>query len=130
MRLHIRAPCRATESLAKVKLAILNVFPDASFVHEDDIIEATCDRADTLRDLIRAQKIRDAARAELRRGLRDVRIEFSLNKQAAYAGQVSFGTGAAPLGDIEVELEDDRPDAAIDFLAESTVERGREEALR
>ena len=130
MRIHIRAPCRPTESLAKVKLAILNLFPDASFVREEEIVEATCDRADTFRDLIRTQKIRDTARAEFRRGLHPSRIEFVLNKQAAYAGRVSFGTGAAPLGDIEVEIEDDRLDAVIDLLAESTVERAREKALR
>lgn len=112
-----------------MKLAILNIFPDVTFVSDDDIVEATCDRADHLRDLIRQQKIRDSARAELRRGLEGTRIAFALNKQAAYAGRVSFATGAAPLGDIEVELEDDRPDAAIDFLAESTVERRPEKAL-
>jgi len=112
-----------------VKLAILNIFPDAAFVHDDDIVEATCDRADHLRELIRQQKIRDSARAELRRGLEGPRISFALNKQAAYSGRVSFATGAAPLGDIEVELEGDPPDAAIDFLAESTVERRPEKAL-
>ncbi len=106
-----------------MKLAVLNVFPDAAFVLEDDVVEATCDRADHLRDLIRRQKIRDTARAELRRGVEGDRIAFALNKQAAYAGRVSFASGAAPLGDIEVELADDLPDAAIDFLAESTKHR-------
>ena len=48
----------------------------------------------------------------------------------AYSGRVSFGTGAPPLGDIEVELEDERPDAVIDFLAESTVERRPVDPLR
>ena len=49
--------------------------------------------------------------------------------QAIRCGTLFDATGAAPLGDIEVELEDDRPDAAIDFLAESTVERRPEVAL-
>ena len=129
MHIRIRAPCRSTESLAKVKLAILNIFPEAAFVEEDDVVEATSDRADRLRELIRQQKIRDSARAELRRGITGSGIAFALNKQAAYAGRVSFATGSAPLGDIEVELEDDRPDAVVDFLAESTVQRRPEAAL-
>jgi len=129
VHIRIRAPCRSTESLAKVKLAILNLFPDAAFGEEDDVVEATTDRAERLRELIRLQKIRDSARAELRRGLAGTRVVFALNKQAAYAGRVSFATGVAPLGDIEVELEDDDPGAAIDFLAESTVERRSEPAL-
>ncbi len=113
-----------------MKLAVLNLFPDASFTLEDDLLEATSESVDHLRDLIRAQKIRDAARAELRRGIRDTDIAFALNKQAAYAGRVSFATGAAPLGDIEVEIEAGDANAAIDFLAESTVERKHEEPLR
>ena len=38
--IQVRTPCHGTESLAKVKVAILNLFPDASFSREDDEVEA------------------------------------------------------------------------------------------
>ena len=119
VRIRVRTPCRATESLAKVKVAVLNLFPDASFSREDEVVEAEARSIDRLRERIRAQKIRDAARGALRAGVDGARVRVTLNKQAAYAGRVSFAAGS-PLGDLEVELEDGDPEALIDRIAEST----------
>jgi predicted RNA binding protein with dsRBD fold (UPF0201 family) len=118
-RIQIRAPCRGTESVAKVKVAILNLFPDAVFSREDDEVEAESSSVARLRERIHAQKIRDSARGPLLRGVAGSRIRFTLNKQAAYAGRVSFAADS-PLGDLEVEIEDDDPEALVDAIAEST----------
>ena len=115
----MRAPCRPTESLSKVKIAVLNMFPDAVFSREDEVVEAESRSTERVREAIRAQKIRDSARGALFAGMGGGRLRFSLNKQAAFAGRVSFAAGS-PLGDIEVEIEDGDPEARIDMIAEST----------
>ena len=47
------------------------------------------------------------------------RIVFFLNKQAAYAGHVSFSApeGESPLGPIQVVIETENPEQVIDWLA-------------
>jgi predicted RNA binding protein with dsRBD fold (UPF0201 family) len=56
------------------------------------------------------------------------RIVFFLNKQAAYAGHVSFSApeGESPLGPIQVILETENPEQLIDWLAGKPEERKRE----
>ena len=117
--IRVRTPCRGTESLAKVERAILNLFPDASFSREDAEVEADAPTFQTLREKIRTQKIRDAARSALRQGVDGDSVRFMLNKQAAYAGRVSFAANSS-LGDLEVVIQGEDPDAVIDELAEST----------
>jgi uncharacterized protein len=121
VRIRIRAPCRPTESPSKVRLAVLNVFPDAVFSREEDEIEAESSSLERLRERIRTQKIRDSARGALRAGVEGRRIRFTLNKQAAYVGRVSFAANS-PLGDLEIEVEADAadPEALVDAIAEST----------
>ncbi len=118
-RIRVRAGCKPTESLPKVKIAILNLFPDARFFREDDIVEAESSSLDRVRERIRAQKIRDAARGALFAGIDGPRLRFTLNKQAAYVGKVSFAAGS-PLGDLDIEIEDGDPERIIDGIAEST----------
>ena len=67
-RILIRTTCKPTESLGKVKIAVLNLFPDARFTREEDTVEAEASSLDRLGERIRNQKIRDAARAVLRAG--------------------------------------------------------------
>ena len=119
LRVKVRVPRRPTENPEKVKLAVRNLFPDAVFTREDEVLEADASSVETLREHVRGQKIRDAARGALFAGLKDGRLSFRLNKQAAFAGKVSFGANS-PLRDIEVEIEADDPEAVIDLVAEST----------
>ena len=122
--LHVRveASCRATESPIKVKRALLNLFPDLTFEREDDRLVGTTATLDTLRELIRNQRIRDTARGQLLAGRVRDRTRVALSKQAATMGIVNFAAGS-PLGDIEVEIESDDLTAVIDDVAESTVHR-------
>ncbi len=120
-RVRVEAPCRPTESLAKVKAALLHLFPDLRFEREDDLVVGVTDRLDRLRELIRNQRIRDTARGQLLAGRNASRTRISLSKQAAYMGRVNFAA-PSPLGAVVIEIEDPDLTAVIDDVAESTTE--------
>ncbi len=121
LRVRVETPCRPTENLARVKVALLNLFPDLVFDREDETVSGTAASLDKLRELIRNQKIRDTARGQFLAGRDRDRTRVRLSKQAAYMGLVNFAAGA-PLGDVVVDLESDELTVVIDFIAESTVE--------
>jgi len=77
------------------------------------------------RMILQRDRIRAAARSLLRRSVEGNRIVFFLNKQAAYAGHVSFSApeGESPLGPIQVILETENPEQLIDWLAGKPEER-------
>jgi len=80
------------------------------------------------RMIIQRDRIRAAARSILRRSVHGNRIVFFLNKQAAYAGHVSFSApeGESPLGPIQVIVETDDLEQLINWLAPQLEERRRE----
>ncbi len=120
-RVRVEAPCRPTESVAKVKLALLQLFPDLRFEREDEVVAGVTERLDRLRELIRNQRIRDTARGQLLADRDADCTRISLSKQAAYMGFVNFAA-PSPLGAVLVEIEDPDLTSVIDYLAESTVE--------
>ncbi|HYM39022.1 MAG TPA: RNA-binding domain-containing protein [Thermoplasmata archaeon] len=122
LRVRVEAPCRPTEDPAKVRRAVLNLFPDLVFGPADDRVVGTTSSLDTLRERIRAQRIRDTARGQFLAGRFRDRTRVALSKQAAFRGVVNFAVGS-PLGEIEVEIESEDLDAVIDYVAESTVHR-------
>ncbi len=121
LRVHVETPCRPTENLGKVKVALLHLFPDLAFEREDEVVAGSTASLEKLRELIRNQRIRDSARGQFLAARDGTRTVVRLSKQAAYMGVVNFGAGA-PLGDIVVEIESDDLGATIDSVAESTVE--------
>lgn len=122
MRFVARAPCYPTEDKDKVRQALLNLFPQGEVEERESELVVRTDSGERLRQIILDHHIRDTARSVLLCGRADGRTSFRLNKQVAFVGKVSFVEGSPALGSIEVELEDDDLDRAIDFLAESTVE--------
>ena len=100
--------------------ALRNLFPDLRIESTEHRIRGTTENLDRLRELIRNQRIRDTARRQLVAGRRENRTTVSLSKQAAFVGVVNFAA-SSPLGDIAVEIESDDLEAAIDYIAESTV---------
>ncbi len=128
-RVRVEAACRSTENPAKVKRALLNLFPDLIFEREDERVIGETSSLEKLRELIRNQKIRDTARGQLLAGRSGDRTVVHLSKQAAFMGIVNFAAGS-PLGDISVELESDDLSAAIDYVAESTVDRALMPSVR
>lgn len=81
-----------------------------------------------LKMILQRDRIRAAARSVLRRSIDENRIVFFLNKQAAYAGHISFSApdGESPLGPIQVIIESEKPEAMIDWLAGRPEERRKD----
>jgi uncharacterized protein len=80
------------------------------------------------RMILQRDRIRAAARSVLRRSVEGNRLIFFLNKQAAYAGHVSFSApeGESPLGPIQVIVETENPEHLINWLTGQPEERQRE----
>ncbi len=116
-----------TEDETKVERALRNMFPSASIERTseaDDVVRLTVRGEDleflsNLRNLIRRERIRNAARSILHSRTLGQRMRFYLNKQAAFAGRISFCEAfrESPHGPISVEIESDDAQLVIDFLA-------------
>ncbi len=118
----IRVNCSLTEDSEKVLKALINIFPEANVEELEKGFIARTSSIDRFKEILRRSRILDAARSILIGGRRGNSTAFSLNKQAAYMGKVSFVDDDVPLGPIEVVIEDDRLDALIDDIAPETVE--------
>jgi len=125
----IEAEVNPTEDPEKVKRAIENVIGNAEFEmkpqRRGSILTAKArgiDGLTKLQNLLRRERIRNAARGMLFEGLSGKSITFYLNKQVAYVGHVSFSKPVAesPLGPIKVQIQCDNPRELIDWLAPRT----------
>jgi predicted RNA binding protein with dsRBD fold (UPF0201 family) len=111
---------KPTERIDKVVSAIEKIFPGLIMDIRTDRIEAY-DGPESLRtvyELLRRQQILDTARSVMLRGLVGDDICFSLNKQAALMGFVSFPTEEEPLGSLHVKITGG--ERVIDWLAPRT----------
>lgn len=124
-----------TEDESKVERALHNIFSSASIQRTklaDDVIKLVVrgnglEFLSTLRNLIKQERIRSAARSILLSATRGNQIRFYLNKQAAFVGRVSFcePAGESPLGPISIRVETPDPYGVIDFLASKPGQRFR-----
>jgi len=122
---HIKADVNPTESEEKVKKAIGNMFGSVDIRTQDTpnakIMTAESKGLEALTkiyNILRRERIRDAARTALLHGLDRRSVSFCLNKQVAFAGHVSFSQEEAesPLGPIRVKIECDNPREVIHWL--------------
>ena len=118
-----------TESEEKVKVAVAKLFGVVSAEvkpsYAGSVLQVETRGREALvkfRELLRLDRIRDAARKALFEGMRGKTIGFCLNKQVAFAGHVSFSEAVAesPLGPIRVTIECEDPRQLIDWLAPRT----------
>jgi predicted RNA binding protein with dsRBD fold (UPF0201 family) len=118
-----------TESLDKVKLAIENIFGNVQIkvqsIHKGSLLTAEGNGLESLSkfyNLLRRERIREAARRVFFEGLSEKTIAFCLNKQAAFAGHISFSKEVAesPLGPIKIKIKCDNPRGLIDWLVQKT----------
>jgi len=119
-----------TESEEKVKRAVENMFGNLEFETKPmpnggHLLMGrgkSIDALTKLQNLLRRERIRDAARKAIYEGLGTKSLTFYLNKQVAYVDHVSFckPTGESPLGPIRVEVQCDNPRELIDWLAPRT----------
>ena len=113
-----------TEDKARVMGAITQLFPDAEIVGEETLT-ATSTSVELFGELLKRQRIRDAARKVMRRGIKGNSTSFRLNKQVAAIGKISFSEESHALGDIEVIIESEDIEALIDSIAPNTRTEGR-----
>ena len=125
----VEADINPTENEEKVKRAGENMFSNLEWKvkpqRQGSLLVGRGRGMDTLTklyNLLRRERIRDAARGALYEGLNEKSIIFYLNKQVAYVGHVSFSkpVGESPLGPIKVEVECDNPREVIEWLAPRT----------
>jgi len=126
---HVEVEINPTESEDKVKRAIENVFGNIETkvqpIYKGGLLTAETKGLESLTklyNLLRRERIRNAARGALFEGMSGKTVSFCLNKQVAYAGHVSFSKEVAesPLGPIKVKIECENPRELIDWLAPKT----------
>jgi predicted RNA binding protein with dsRBD fold (UPF0201 family) len=129
-RVRVEAEVRPTEDVERVKKAILNVFtPDT--IHVEDLgggYQLVVAESYSLKGLVklheklRMERILDAARSYMLRGIDRGLLVFKLNKQAAFVGRVSLVDldAEAPLGPIVFTIEHSDPRAVVNWLAPPT----------
>ncbi len=125
----VEADINPTEDPNRVKRAIENIMGNAEFdvrpQRRGSLMIAEAKGAEGLtkfQNLLRRERIRNAARGVLFQGLSGKSIIFYLNKQVAYVGHLSFSqpTAESPLGPIRVQIRCDKPREIIEWLAPRT----------
>lgn len=118
-----------TEDVQKIRQAVENIFGAMELEEKTQRIGSLLvgrakdeECLSKFGNLLRRERIRDAARVVLFQGLKGNMVTFYLNKQVAYASHVSFSepVGESPLGPIKVQIETDSPAKLIDWLAPRT----------
>jgi predicted RNA binding protein with dsRBD fold (UPF0201 family) len=106
VKVTVAAPIRPTEDAAKVRQAVLTLFPDAALAEETGRLAGPVVDLQPLRRRIWELRIIDTARGQVLHGLAPdgASIRFRLGKQAALANQVAFPPRPHVLGDVEVQL--------------------------
>jgi len=127
--IRVEAEVNPTEDHEKVKRTVENVFGNVEFEvkpqRRGSLLIAKAKGIEgltKLHNLLRRERIRDAARGVLFEGLSEKSIVFYLNKQVAYVGHLSFSKPVAesPLGPIRVQIRCDDPRKLIEWLAPKT----------
>jgi predicted RNA binding protein with dsRBD fold (UPF0201 family) len=128
--LSVEVEVNPTEDPDKVRVAVTKVLGEIKFkiIEENDGTHLVgsgegLQALSQFYELLRRERILDAARRIFFKGLHGDTISFYLNKQVAYVGHVSFSQseGESPLGPISVMIQCDQPRQLIDWLAPKTV---------
>jgi hypothetical protein len=133
VRVTVTANLNPTEDEAKVRRALLNIFPEGKPVRVNrpdgfDLMRVEgsgMSFLETFRRLLKQDRIRDTARRLLLARIGGEGITIYLHKQAAFAGHASFcaPVGESPQGPITVRIETPSPELVIDYL---TARQGQE----
>ena len=121
----VEAEIRPTEDRNKVETAITNLFSGGIEVEGelDDYGKMRLrgkgkESLEKFRIILLRDQIRNAAKSVLWRGIQDQQIIVFLNKQAAYAGHVSFSApvGESPMGPIKLTIDTINPPEVVHWL--------------
>lgn len=119
----IRVPLHPTEVTDRVVQAVTNIFPTADIEVNEDEIVGTAHSLSRLSELLHQREILDTARDEFSRDLRPNGFSFTVKKQPAHEGILTFAVGKpAELGDIDVDVRvtQPTPEEVIDAIAPPT----------
>ena len=117
----VESPVRPSEDEDKVRMAMLNLFPDLRLRREGASLLGTGASLVKFGQLLKRYRIRDAARGVMLKGMHDDGMTvFRLNKQAAFMEKVGFAGSESPLGELTVQIESGNLQAVIDELAPDT----------
>ncbi len=130
VQIRVETPLNPSEDPEKVLRAVRNLFPNCApvTIRTDERhvrLEGSMNRLEdleNLKSLLRQEAIRDAARKLLFSSISGSSILVYLNKQAAFAGKVSF-CGAydeSPLGPVTLTITAENPEQLVDWLAPSS----------
>lgn len=131
VEIEIQAYVNPTEDPLKVEAAIRNVFGNIALEREatgDGMILRGYLRGleslENLREMLKRDRVRDAARAHLTSRIEGDTLSFGLNRQAAYMKHISFHhPREAPLGPIQIKIIGEAS-RVIDFLCGKEQEEG------
>jgi hypothetical protein len=118
----ISCPVFPSEDQERVRQAVLNIFPGTELVLTEGTLSGETDNVDHFSEQIRRQRILDSTRSMLIKGRNGEHSSVHLNKQAAYAGKISFTEARTILGTIKVIFRSDDITAFIGSLAPQTVD--------
>lgn len=119
----VRAPLKPTEVTDRVAQAISNIFPTAEIDVREDEVVGTAHSLSRLSELLHQREILDTAREEFHATLRPNGFSFSIKKQPAHEGVVTFAVGKpSELGEIDVDVRviEPTPEEVIDEIAPPT----------
>lgn len=128
-KITVKVEVNPTEDINKVRIAVQKVLGDIPLnIIEDKDRKYLVGKAEGIEalskfhELLRRERILDAARKVILRSVREGTITFFLNKQVAFAGHISFSQpeGESPLGPIQIQILCDRPRELIDWLTLKT----------
>jgi predicted RNA binding protein with dsRBD fold (UPF0201 family) len=119
--IRVSCPVFPSEDPEKVKKAVMNIFPDIDADIRDGALTGETISLEHFAEQIRRQRILDTARSVLMKGRRGERTVFNMNKQAAFAGKISFAEEKTILGTINVTITADNITEFIEALAPQTV---------
>lgn len=129
---YVETEINPTEDEAKVRQAVNTVLGNAEITVKPSArgssLNAEAKGQDSLiklRNILRNDRVRDAARRLLFKSIRGNTLSFYLNKQVALAGHVSFceETAESPLGPLRFRIETDDAEQLVEWIAEKTEKR-------
>lgn len=114
----IRSIVNPTEDEEKVKKALLNLFPNADIITNDNTLEIhdSLNILKTFKKKLKEQEIRATTRSVLESS--DDLI-LNLNKQTAYVNIINITDGNSILGDITINVKTNDKDEFIEWLTPS-----------
>ena len=123
---HVETEIWPTETEEKVRTAVKNLFGNilvkVEAFHRGSLLTATANGQEALvkfRNVLRNDRVRDAARKVFFSNIRKETISFYLNKQVAFSGHISFSEEVfeSPLGPLKIVFKSKNPRQLVEWLA-------------